>query len=135
MPGKLQSATNHPLVEPLEPPETSSAFQVHVSRVDDFFDRRVPSESNVAFSHVQYAHAACRNDTNGKVAVVYGYELHAFLLSAMQDGMLDRPSSLCLEFLVTGGRQESLASGRIVRRGSEGKGGCASLHHEQGGEN
>ena len=69
--------------------------------MDDFLDWRVPTEPNVALADVQYAHAARWYHSYNKVAVVYGYELHAFLLSASQDGVFDRPRSLGLEFLLT----------------------------------
>lgn len=65
-----------------------------MSRVNEFFDGRVPAESDVAHNNFVDAHAACGNDGKAQAAVVHFNEVHSFLLASAENGFSDRP--LCL---------------------------------------
>jgi hypothetical protein len=62
MTSPFQPATDHPLVEPFEPAQAAAALQIDELRVHNLFDRRIPSETDVAHLDLRHAHPARRRD-------------------------------------------------------------------------
>ena len=90
MAGEFESATDDVFVETFEPAEAAAALEVDVLGMDNFFDGRIPAETDAGHFDARDAHAACGDDGEGEFAVVDGDDVHAFLFSAVKGGFLHR---------------------------------------------
>ena len=85
----LQAAAHNALVKALQPAQAAAFVGMHKLRVHRAAHRRAPANELAAIAAAPQAHAARRQNAEGKRAVVHLHQLDTFLQSAMQHALAD----------------------------------------------
>ena len=106
MPSERESATHHPLVEPVQPTQPATVVEVDVARMHHLLDWRIPAKPHVAHRHIEDAHPSGRDHSKLEFAIVDLDQANPLLLAPVKSALVDRPTRLAL---VTG----KLAAGQL----------------------
>ena len=79
---KLISASGHPLVESIKPPQTTTVCRVNEKRIDQLRNRRVPAKTNVPTVKLMHVHSTGWHHRETQLAVVDLYYIHSSLLAS-----------------------------------------------------